>query len=147
MNKKSNVEVDVDRERSNSWKKARDGVSVKRVAPLRHPSAQYVDGTLMVTQTWGQVLPALCDTEYFWNVLEDLRKNLTPDAINLFAKDSKITNVDDILIFANWAVKTASDSAFARERKRDEEIEEVRRSLDIQSKKDDIEDDDDEICD
>ena len=113
-------------------------VPARKETALYKPEAKYNDdGVLMVTQSWGQQLPALSDTEYFWNVLDDVRKNLTHASIERYAIENNLINdlgeigdnINLILKYANWVLKSAEASAHMRDKERELAIREVRRDI------------------
>lgn len=127
---------DINKERNEIWAQAAERANKRKTAKkeieLKKPTAKLGDdGRLMIIHSWGQELPAAHDSEYFWNVLEDLRKNMTREAICRFFIDTKVAESDEEVNllgkFCLWAINEAENSAWERDRKREEQIRDVRR--------------------
>lgn len=90
------------------------------------------DGTTFVQCPWGQELPPHGAEVYFWNILEELRTNLSDASQDEFL--TALGRTDDtsrslLSAFCAFALDAAKQAARERHRRRMEDIEEVRLSV------------------
>ena len=97
------------------------------------------DGNEMVVCPWYQELPPLGAEIFFWNILEELRSNLSADTQNEFLVTlGKHDEQSKSLLnaFCDFALTAAKDAARERHRARMQDIDDVRQSVGFYDEKD-----------
>lgn len=122
-------------EKTAMWEEIRkknESRKAKSIVKREKPSIRYDEnGKPLMMQPWGQEGPAGSGEAYFWELLQDTRKSLTPEFVEKYCKERKSTDDEtDISVlkdFVKIVTCLAEESVEKRNAKREEDIRSVRR--------------------
>lgn len=93
------------------------------------------DGKPMTMRSWGQEMPSGDDEFYFWQMLQDVKSKMTKEYVQQYCTTRKIdddeTDITVLTGFIEHVLSQAEAVADERDAKAEENIKEVRRSIDF----------------
>lgn len=125
-------------ERAELWRKVGERNASRRrgalgdVPPEKDYEIVVRDGVELLVCPWQQELPPLGAEIYFWNILEELRQNLSEGTQDEFLRVlGKTDEASRSLVraFCDFALEASHQAARERHRKRLEDIDDVRQAV------------------
>lgn len=132
---KPRTRLEMRAEKTAMWEEIRkknESRKAKNIVRKEKPSIRTDEnGKLLMMQPWGQESPAGSGEAYFWELLQDVKKSLTPEFVEKYCKERKSsddeTDISVLKDFVKLVVREAEESVEKRNAKREEDIRGVRR--------------------